>query len=282
MQPVNTDPIATPTPEPTAPTSPPPVEPTPIEPTPGIQNTQPGYQPPAETPAPVETPQPQEQPTAPVEDPFADLFKNDAPTGNTPQATPTPSEPAQPQPTAPEQIETYEQKVERALASLPPVPEAPKLSSVNADSPEEVETFFKNWAESIKAEVRQEGDRARVFQNMEAEAWQEAFNKYPTLKSDRSLRDTVHALRVGNHSSGVYQTPLQAAESLLTSLNKRYKEGVTDSNVISTIESSQPTGGASNQPTPVSGGIQDLLSVQDGGATALTSILTNRINNGQL
>jgi len=82
---------------------------------------------------------------------------------------------------------------------------------------------------------------------------------------------------------GIAITPKQAADKLLESLGNQYKQGVADNQVVTTIESVQPSAGGSVQQVPTTTDRAKMLeSLQTGGETALVEMLDARIKAGNL
>lgn len=76
-----------------------------------------------------------------------------------------------------------------------------------------------NINKSLQAAVQAAEARAEAKfneQRTEQKLWDKAFDKYPELKKDKSLRDTVQALRFGQAlQTGKILSPAQAAEKLV-------------------------------------------------------------------
>lgn len=282
----------------TLPPAPQPTPAAPVQEPPVQQQPEPAQPPVVPNQAPAE-PAPQPQAPAEPSDPFASLFADSAPVEPAapqqpsqqpvePQPTPQPAnqpvEPAQPAaaPAQPEQPQTYEEYMEGVLKGVPKPPEMPDPGKINPDSPEDIKGFFDNLMATAEARVEAKIERKSAIQTAETKAWNEAFVAYPTLKSNKKVRDMVHNIRMGYFQRGIAITPAQAAKELVDSLSNSYKQGVADNTVTTTIESVQPQGGSST-PTPTTLERQDVLvAVQDGGEEALAAILDNEIQNNRL
>lgn len=268
----------------------------------------------APTPAPApqpaqmqpEAPTPQPAPTQQTSDPFASLFASEPeptpeptqPTEPAPQPTevaqPTqPQEPAQPtqtsQPAAPaptqpqEDYQTYDEYMKQVMAGVPEAPKSPDPEKVNPDDPAAIKGFFDELVNTAVTRAQAETARQSAIQTSEKRLWDSAMEKYGTLKTNKQLRDTVHAVRMGYFNRGIALTPTQAAEKLLEGLGSQYRQGVADSQVVTTYESVQPTGGGSAAPVATSLDKENALtSVQSGGETALAQILDQEIKAGRL
>jgi hypothetical protein len=264
----------------TLPTAPPvPAEPTPQQP--------PAAEP---TPQPVAT-----TPPAPTEpsDPFATMFGTEqaAPVA-APPAEPTeplpnpqpgmPTEPT-PQPTpAPETYQTYDEYMESVLSGVPQAPDAPDPDKINPDNPEEIRGFFDSLMSTAEKRIEAKIERKNAIQNAERKQWDAAFAAYPTLRSNQKVRDMVHNIRMGYFQRGKAITPTQAAKELVDSLSSSYKQGITDNQVVTTIQSVQPQGGTST-PIPTTLDRDSVMNaVQDGGEEALMQILDAEVKAGRL
>lgn len=190
-----------------------------------------------------------------------------------------PQQPQQPQ--AP-QTQTYEQYLDSVLQGLPQVPEQPDPSKVNPEDPEAIKGFFNELFTT--AEQRFEANYARkmAIQNAEKKLWDDAFDKYGSLRTNTQLRDMVHAIRRAEFSKGNAITPTQAAETLLLALRGQYQQGVADNQVVTTIEQVQPNGGGSTAVPTTMDANAALLAVQTGGEQALAQVLENRMQAGQM
>jgi hypothetical protein len=233
--------------------------------------------PPAEPVAPVV---PNQAPAAPVEPAAAPVE----------QPTPQPQQPVEPaQPAAPvtpptqeDPIQTYDEYMESILAGVPKPPEAPDPQKINPESEEDIRGFFDGLMSTAEARFEAKFERKNAIQTAERKQWDEAFTAYPTLRTNKKVRDMVHNIRMGYFQRGKAISPTRAAKELIDSLSTSYKQGVADNAVVTTIESVQPTGGSS---TPVSTTLDKesvLTAVQDGGEDALAQILDNEIKNNRL
>lgn len=228
------------------------------------QPTQPEpQQPQPSQPEPTPTPQPQ-QPAEPS------------------QAAPEPQAPAEPQ-TQPEQYQSYEEYIKSVIGDTGNEPESPDPSKISPDDPEAIKQFFDDLVNTAVTKATQETAKKAAIQSHERQLWDGAFDKYPSLKSNKNLRDMVHSIRMGHFQRGQAITPTQAADKLLESLGQQYKQGVADSQVQTTIEQVQPQGGGTGNPVATTLDKNDaLLAVQDGGEQALTEILDQEIKAGRL
>ncbi len=274
--------------------------PTPTTPefTPGIQTapvqpTQPAQQ----QPAPV-TPQaaPTQAPAA-GNDPFATLFTPTEPAAPTqptqptevtptPQQPMTPTEPSQPapqsQPQQPQQVQTpapapqymsTDQYLEAVYKGVPEAPQMPDPSQVDPNSEEGITKFFTDLMTTAEQRFEAKFARQNAIQTAEKKAWDETFQKYPSLQSNKPLRDMVHAVRMGEFNKGVALTPTQAADRVLETLRAQYQRGVADNQVVTTYETVQPNGGGGTTVPTTMDADKALLAVQDGGELALAQIL---------
>lgn len=255
--------------------APAPVAPAPVAPAPPAPN----YDPFAGIGTEVSAPQPAAQPTAPAP-------VQPSPTSQgavAPQFDPNTGQPIPPAAPVAPAAPTFQQTVEQVLATIPEAPKSPDITSVeNPDDPAAVQKFFQDYAQSIVAQVEAGNQRKTAVQNLEAKAWGEAFTAYPSLEKNPELRSTIQAIRMGNYeSSGVYQSPTEAAKVLIDAMQGQYQKGVVDNQVQTTITQTQPMNGGGQVPTTgLPDANQELLAVQDGGEVALAQVLANRINNG--
>ena len=274
------------------------------------QAPEPQAQPQAQPQAPQQEQQPQ-APQQPVEnsDPFAELYNNQPsqqpepvtpqPSPQTPQVPqpgvtsevsspqpvqqPTPQPQAQPQPQQPQQQPAPQQ--DRYLNDLSGVvssdgiKDLPDISKIDGNDPAAIQQWFKDYAETIEHNAMAKAERKARMQTIEQRAWNEAFDKYPSIKTNKNLRDTVHAIRIRAFQQGNPISPTQAAQQLLESLNAQYRQGQADSKVQSQTVQVQPQFGGTQTPTAPSGIQQDdLVAVQDGGEQALAEILARQFS----
>lgn len=161
--------------------------------------------------------------------------------------------------------------------------QAPDLDSIDQNDPAAIKQFFEDWGKSIKEQAIAEVQKENALVTAERKAWDSAFDKYPTLRNNPELRDTVHNIRMGSFQNGVAITPTQAAEKLLSAINARYQAGVADTKVVTTIQDAQPQGGDNVQVIPTEGNREQVLeSFQTGGEAALAAYLDNQIKSGKL
>lgn len=277
---------------------------------------------PAPAPAPAQ-PAPQQQPAQPTPqptpsaqpqgDPFESLFAT-APTEvvaappAAPPAPAQPTEPVAPQPTQPTEpvptpqpqqpVETpqpapvqppnapvyqsYDDFMADVLGDTTPTP-LPDHSKIAPDDEVGIKNFFDELVNTAVARAEQKVKQQNALQTTERQLWDSAFDKYGSLKSNKKLRDMVHNIRMGEFRRGVALTPTQAADQLLDALKQQYNRGVADNTVVTTIESTQPTGGGSGQPVPTSLDRENVLTaVQTGGEAALTDYLDAEIKAGRM
>lgn len=258
--------------------------------------------PPAPTTPPV-TPQPAptSQPAAPPVDPFAAFMQPETPpapptqsppappeTPPTPPADQTPAQPpapaaAEPPASSEPQYQSFEDYMKTVTDGVGQPPEQPDPANINPENPAEIKQFFDDLVNTAVQRAEQSLSRKQAIQNSERHLWDEAFNKYGSLRQNKPLRDMVHSIRMGYFQRSIAITPTQAADKLLESLGTSYKKGVADNQVHTTIEDVQPQGGGTGQPLTTTGDVnQDLLSVQTGGETALADILDREIKAGNL
>lgn len=275
--------------------TPPVVPPTAPEPAPVV----PPQTPPVEPAAPAAP----AEPAAPPADPFASLFATEPAAPQQPVVPPTapPVEPATPPvvpptapatppvapaapatPPAPESYQSYDDYMKSVMAGVPQAPAAPDPEKVNPEDPVAIKGFFDNLMTVAEQRIEAKIERKNAIQNSERKVWEEAFTQYPTLRTNKNVRDIVHNIRMGHFQRGVAITPTQAAQKFLDSLGNSYRQGVADNQVVTTIENVQPQGGGS-QPTPTT---QDevavLEAVQTGGEEALADILDKEVRAGRL
>lgn len=248
---------------------------------------------------PTQPTQPVAPPVAPTEpaDPFASIFTQPTePTSPTPPAptppqqptepTPQPQPPVEPQPQAAPQEEEYisfDDYMKETLKDVPQSPEAPNPEDISPDDPQAIKKFFDDLVNTAVQKAKAETIKQNAIQSRERQLWDEAFNKYGSLRDKKPLRDMVHSIRMGYLQRGVAITPKQAADKLLESLGSQYKQGVADNQVVTTIENVQPTAGGSANPVTTSMDKKDMLTaIQDGGETALAQILDAQIKSGKL
>ena len=270
---------------------------------------QPAPQPtPQPTATPVATPQaPPQAPSAPAEpsDPFATLFNQPseptpptqpvAPPAPTPpqqptEPTPQPQQPTEPQPApqAPAQpaepaYQSFDDYMNETLKNVPKAPDLPNPESISPDDPAQIKQFFDDLVNTAVQKAKAETTRSNAIQARERALWDEAFDKYGSLRTKKPLRDMVHSIRMGYFQRGIAITPKQAADKLLESLGNQYKQGVADNQVVTTIERVQPTSGGSGAPATTSLDKKEMLTaVQDGGEVALAEILDAQIKAGKL
>lgn len=269
-------PQATPPAAPAAPAQPAPAQPQPAAP------AQPAPAAPADPFAAFTQPAPAAEPAAPAQPPAQP----------TEPAAPQPSqpvEPAQPAPVTPAPApaeptyQSYEDYMKSVLEGVPAPPATPDPDKVNPDDPAAIKGFFDELINTVKEQVRSETTRNSAIQASERRLWDEAFEKYGSLRTNKNLRDMVHNIRMGYFQRSVAITPTQAADKLLESLGQQYKQGVADSAVVTSIENVQPQGGGTGEPVATNlDKTAALTAVQTGGETALAAILDQEIKAGRL
>lgn len=140
-----------------------------------------------------------------------------------------------------------------------------------------LENFFSGLVDTAVQRSQAESQKQAVIREAETRAWDEVFVKYPEIKESKPLRDTIHNIRMGAYQRGQAMSPSQVADQLIGDLHREYKKGVNDTNVQTTIRSSQPTGGGSQQqPSPS----VNYASLQDGGRNAAVTELEKLISQG--
>ena len=270
-------------------------QPAPVTPQPA-----PSQQPaePVQQPAPAQPQQPT-QPTEPT-DPFASIFGAEPaapapqqptqPTEPTPQQPITPTEPqpapvAQPAPApaVPQQeefmsLDDYMKSVTSGVGEAPGIPDATKIDPNDEAG---IKGFFDDLVRTAKEQALVEMRRGNAIQTSECQLWDAAFDKYGSLRTNKPLRDMVHSIRMGEFQKGIAITPTQAADRLLTALKAQYNQGIADNQVVTTIESVQPTGGNGTPVATTMDTDKALLAVQTGGEQALAQILDAQIKAGQ-
>lgn len=274
------------------------------------QQPAPQQQPPAPTPQPAPTQQPAPQPAEPQQpaqptepspapqpqDPFSQMFAPEQPAPQEPtqpnpaqptEPTPTPqpqtpAEPSQPTAPQPEQFQSFDDYMNEVLGDVGKPKDMPDPNKIDPNDVEGIKGFFDELVNTAVERAKAETTRSQAIQNAERRQWDNAFEKYPTLRTNKDVRDMVHAIRMGEFRKGVAITPTQAAEKLLSAMNSRYKQGVVDNQVQTTITQVQPTGGGSQQ-VPTGGGTQATLeSLQTGGEVALADYLDAEIKAGRI
>jgi hypothetical protein len=234
---------------------------------------------------------PPQQPAQPVTPPVGQPTEVSAPqTPAAPQQQPPaqtpPANPADPQtpPTQPGQPAKsgYESYIESVLQSIPDAPPIPDLSTIKSDSPEDVNEWFKTYASTIQENIKVEMQRSEAIKTAESNAWTQALDKYPSMKGNKKILDTVQAIRMAKWNAGIALSPTEAAEELIGSLQGEYKRGITDNQVHSNIEQVQPSAGGSSTVIAPADSVEELRSVQSGGDIALAQILEQRIKNGEM
>lgn len=259
---------------------------------------------PVATPAPAQQqpaqPTPQPAPTSQPQDPFSALFEQPAPQPapqapapqssqpTEPATTPQPQQPAEPsQPTQPVSTEPQYQSFDDYMAEVTKGIGSddittPDPSNIDPNDEAGIKTFFDDLVNTAVQKASQEVSRSQAIQTTERRLWDEAMNKYGSLRENKNLRDMVHSIRMGEFQKGVAITPTQAADRLLDALQAQYRQGVADNAVVTTIESVQPNGGsgtAVETTTDADGLYSDL---QHGGENALANYLDGQIKAGKL
>lgn len=272
-----------------APTTPPPApEPAPAQQQPATPTSQPApsQQPagdpfealfaptePTATPAPTQPTEPVAPPTQPTEP------------VTTPQPTQTPVETPQPTPNAPTNApvyQSYDDFMKEVLGETTPTP-LPDHSKIAPDDEEGIKNFFDEIVNTAVARAEQKIRQQNAIQNTERKLWDDAFDKYGSLRTNKNLRDMVHNIRMGEFRRGVALTPTQAAEKVLDALKQQYNKGVADNSVVTTIVDNQPNNGGGGQPVATTLDKESVLTaVQTGGETALASYLDNEVKAGRL
>ena len=258
-------------------------QPTPAQPVPSAQPVQPVESAPA--------PQaPAQAPSQPA-DPFTTFMQPAQPAEPAPQAAPQPAAPAPQAPEAPAQpaaqppaqdYETYEQYIARVTEGVTQPLDQPDGSKVNPDDPESVKAFFNDLVKTAVTQAEANVERKNAIREAETRQWNQAFDKYGSLRENKNLRDMVHNIRVANFRRGIAMSPTQAADQLLEALKSEYQRGVNDNQVQTTIESVQPNGGGSVPVQTTMEKEEVLKAVQTGGEVALADMLDAEIKAGRL
>ena len=235
--------------------------------------------------APTPAPEPAPAPVAPPSTPGianAPVIPEPAP-APAPQTTDTPAPVDTPTPApAPNGSDTKTMTFDEYLDSLTkdvkPV-ELPNPKDVPADDPEGLANFFEEYGNKIVEKARQEGQVQTIRQNAEAQAWSEVFTKYPEIKDNAVLRDTIHSIRVGEYSRGVSKSPIEVADQLVATLHNEYRKGQNDQQVTTQVVDSQPLGGG-GAPAPQ---VQvDYEALQTGGTNGAVAQLEALIAAGKI
>lgn len=286
-------------------------QPQPVQPAPQPQPAAP--QAPAPQPAAQPVPQPaapQQQPAAPTpqpapssqpQDPFAMFAQPQAPAEPqqptaqpTAQPTPQPQAPQQPAqapaathaPAAPasqeEEYLSFEQYMDSVTGGKPKDIPLPDASKINPDDEAGIKGFFDDLVNTAVQRATQDFNRKQSLQTSERKLWDDAFEKYGTLRSNKKLRDMVHNIRMGEFQRGVAITPTQAAEQLLSAFHVQYQRGVADNQVVTTIQDVQPMGGGGSPVETTVDKETVLKSLQTGGEDALANYLDGEIKAGRL
>lgn len=255
---------------------------------PTTQPQQPAQQPsqPTQPTQQTETPAQPAQPTVPTEpvDPFASIFAQPTEVAQPIQPTePTaPAQPATPAETQQPQYDDYNAYIDKIMQGLPQPAEQPDPEKVDANNPEDIKSFFDDLVNTAVSRAEANLARKEAIHNSERKLWDEAFNNYGTLRTNKAARDTVHAIRMAHFNKGVAITPTQAAKLFVDSLGDQYRKGIADNQVVTTIEQVQPNGGGANSVETSLGQADNLRRVQTGGEQALTDILDAQIRAGKL
>lgn len=272
--------------EPTPAPTPQPAEPAPQP----VAPSEPVAQPTPQSSQPAEPVQPA-QPTQPTEvgDPFEQFLQPQEPV--TPPA-PAPQEPVQPQqpstPTTPPapaepQYQSFDDYIESITKDLPAPTAAPKLEEIDQNDPAAIQQYFTDFAKSIREETINEIRRTESIERAEKRGWDEAFEKFPSIKKNPAVRDMVHNLRMGKFQNGIAMTPLQAAEELVKNMNLQYRKGIADTQVVTTITDTQPNGGGGVEVIPQQPqGQANLVTAAADGEAALAAALDAQIKAGKL
>lgn len=248
-----------------------------------------------EQPAPQPTPQPVAEPApavpAPVaepepvvpaqpSDPFESLIQPTEPAAPAAEhVTPAPAE----QPKKEDTYQSYDEYMSEVLKSVPKPKDVPDPNSISPDDPEGLKKFFDDLVNAAVDKAQTEVTRKSAIQAKERALWDEAFDKYGSIKTNKNLRDMVHNIRIGYFNRGIAITPKQAADKLLESLGNQYKQGVADNQVVTTIESVQPNAGGTVQQVQTTADRAKMLELlQTGGETALAEMLDAQIKAGNL
>ena len=165
---------------------------------------------------------------------------------------------------------------------LPQAPEAPDPSKINPEDEEGIKNFFDDLVNTAVQRASAETQRNTAIQNKERALWDAAFEKYPSLRNNTSMRDIAHNIRMGEFRKGIAMTPTQAADKLLEMLREQHQQGVADATVVTTMQQTQPTGGG-GQAVPTTIDSDNLYkSLQVGGEDALAAYLDTQVKAGNL
>lgn len=99
------------------------------------------------------------------------------------------------------------------------------------------------------AQATQMADQRFVQAKQEERLWEKAFSKYPELKDNKELRDTVHNYWMG--TAGVGQTPstpLKAAERIMKYVGQAKQQGIQDATQSVKIQASAHLEDANTTP----------------------------------
>lgn len=267
--------------EPTPAPTPQPADPAPQPVAPSETVAQPTPQPsqPAEPAQPAQPTQPTE-----VGDPFEQFLQPQEPVAPSAQPTePVAPQPAPtPQPEAP-QYQSFDEYIESITKDLPAPTAAPKLEEIDQNDPAAIQQYFTDFAKSIREETINEIRRTESIERAEKRGWDEAFEKFPSIKKNPAVRDMVHNLRMGKFQNGIAMTPLQAAEELVKNMNLQYRKGIADTQVVTTITDTQPNGGGGVEVIPQQPqGQANLVTAAADGEAALAAALDAQIKAGKL
>lgn len=232
---------------------------------------------PTATPA----PQPTQQPTEPTSHQQQQPMQTQPAQQPQQQQQTQPQQQPAPEATPASQEVSFDDYMNSILADVPEAPQMPDPTAINPNDEAAIGEFFNNLMQTAEQRFEANYAKKQAIQNSERTLWDGAMDKYPSLRSNKELRDTVHAIRRADFDRGLATTPTQAAEKLLASLNANYQKGIVDNQVQTTIEQVQPTGGGSQGVPTTLDQDQVLQSVQTGGETALTEYLDKQIKAGR-
>jgi hypothetical protein len=153
---------------------------------------------PAPQPAPAPIAEPAPQPAPVVAEPAAPVAPAVDPVA--PVVEQNPVAPAVPVETKPQL--TYDEYLESLVKDIPAAPATPKPTEIDQNDPEGLVKFFDEFKKATIAEMQLETQKATIIQNAEATAWNEVFTKYPEIKENAQLRETLHNIRLGAYNRG--------------------------------------------------------------------------------
>lgn len=240
------------------------------EPTP----TEPASQTPQEPSQP--NPQPAIQPVEPATQP------TQAATQPTQATQPTPSQSTQASSTSQDDYQTFDEYMNGITKDFGTSPEMPDVEKIDPNDPQAIKTFFDGLVTTAVKRAEQGVARKEAIRTAERNQWEKAFTDYPSLRTNKPLRDMVHNMRMGYFQRGQAITPKQAADKVLELFNGQYKKGVADNKVTTTYEQVQPNAGGGTTVQTTADQQERLTALQTGGEQALIDMLDADIKAGRL